>query len=288
MKDLIRIAAVNDLSGFGKCSLTVALPVISATGVECCCLPTALLSTHTGGFAGYTFKDLSDEMLPIARHWREVGVTFDGVYSGYLASAQQAQVLRRAVSVIRTEKTKIIVDPVMADNGKYYSNFGQDMCDAFIDLCSEADIITPNITEAALMTDTQYINGPHSEEYVNLLLTRLSKICHGIIALTGVCPDEETIGTCAYNQQTGEKHLAVRPLRPGTFHGAGDLFASAFSALMLRGASLKDAAEAATVLVGESIDRTVKRDTPRRNGVDFEGAMAKYILQVAKLFDEET
>lgn len=287
MKELIRVAAINDLSGFGKCSLTVALPVISATGLECCCLPTALLSTHTGGFAGYTFKDLSDEMLPIARHWRAEGVQFDGIYSGYLASARQAELLKRAIGILRTEKTKIIVDPVMADNGAYYSNFGDDMCAAFKSLCAGADIITPNITEAAFMTGSEYRRGPHSEDYINSLLSGLGELCHGIIVLTGVSPDDSSIGAVAYDPKTGEKHYAVRPVREGTFHGTGDLFASAFSALMLRGAALKDATETAIMLVSESIDRTVKRETPRRNGVDFEGALPKYILDVAKLFGED-
>ena len=287
MKELTRIAAVHDISGFGKCSLTVALPIISATGVECSCLPTALLSTHTGGFTGYTFKDLSDEMLPIARHWKEVEARFDGVYSGYLASAQQAELLRQAIGIIRNENTKIIVDPVMADDGKYYANFGDDMCQAFRRLCSEADVITPNITEAALMTGISYNDGPHSEEYIDSLLSGLGKICGGMIALTGVRPDAGSIGAVAFDPKTGEKHLAVKPVREGTFHGTGDLFASAFSALLLRGASLKDAAELAIMLVSDSIDRTVMRGTPRRNGVDFEGALPKYILAVAKLFGED-
>lgn len=288
MNEIIRIAAVNDISGFGKCSLTVALPVISATGVECCCLPTALLSTHTGGFTGYTFTDLSDELLPIARHWREVGVSFDGIYSGYLASASQAELLKETVSILRTEKTRLIVDPVMADNGAYYSNFGDEMCRAFKGLCHAADVITPNITEAAFMTGLPYADGPHSEEYIGSLLAGLGEICRGIIVLTGVRPDEGSIGAVAYDPKTSEKHLAVKPICEGPFHGTGDLFASAFSALFLRGAGLKAATETAIMLVSESIDRTVRRGTPRRNGVDFEGALPKYILEVAKLFGEDS
>lgn len=287
LKETKRIAAVHDISGMGRCSLTMALPVISASGVECSCLPTALLSTHTGGFTNFTFKDLSEEMLPIARHWRQVGAEFDGVYSGYLASAAQAELLKEAISIIRTDKTRIIVDPVMADNGSYYSSFGDDMCEAFKRLCAEADIITPNITEAALMTGVAYEDRLHSRDYINTLLEKLGEICHGVIALTGVRPEKGSIGAVAYDTRTGEKHIAVRPVREGTFHGTGDLFASAFSSLTIRGASLKDSTETAIMLVGESIDRTVMLETPRRNGVDFEGALPKYILQVAKLFAED-
>ncbi|NLH00963.1 MAG: pyridoxamine kinase [Clostridiales bacterium] len=286
MEDLKRIAAVHDISGFGKCSLTVALPVISASGVECSCLPTALLSTHTGGFEGYTFKDLSDEMLPIAKHWKKENVTFDGIYSGYLASAGQAEMLEEIIGILSTEKTKIIVDPVMADNGKYYSHFGDEMCRAFRRLCGKAHIITPNITEASLLTDMPYKEGPHDREYIEQLAKRLSGICGGIIAITGVSPEKNSVGVYAFNTRTGEECLSVRPVREGIFHGTGDIFASAFAALMIRGAKLADAAETAISLVSESIDRTSARGTPRRNGVDFEGALPYYIQKVSELFSK--
>ena len=284
MEDIKRIAAIHDISGFGKCSITVALPVISASGVECACLPTALLSTHTGGFSGYTFKDLSDEMLPIARHWKNEGVEFDGIYSGYLASAEQEKMLEEIIKILATEKTKIIVDPVMADNGQYYSNLGDEMCVAFRRLCKKADIITPNITEAALLTDLPFKEGVHDKDYLNSLAEGLSEICNGIIAITGVCPDENSVGVFAFNKKTGEECLSVRKAKEGIFHGTGDIFASAFSSLMIRGAGLEEAAETAISLVGDSIDRTVERKTPRRNGVDFEGALPAYIIKVSELF----
>ena len=148
---LKRIAAIHDLSGLGKCSLTVALPVISATGVECACIPTAVLSTHTGEFTGWTFRDLSDDMLPIARHWQREGVRIDGIYSGYLASPEQAELLSQTIDCIAAPDTLVIVDPVMADNGIYYSQIDERMCAAFRRLLSRADVITPNITEAALL-----------------------------------------------------------------------------------------------------------------------------------------
>lgn len=284
MEDIKRIAAIHDISGFGKCSLTVALPIISASGVECACLPTALLSTHTGGFNDYTFRDLSDEMLPIARHWKNEGIKFDGIYSGYLASAEQANTLEEIISLLATDKTKIIVDPVMADNGIYYLKHGNEMCLKFRRLCGRAHIITPNITEAALLTGVDYKSGPHEEFYINELLEGLKKLCSGIIAITGVCPDENRVGVIAYDTKTGEKCLAVRPKRPGVFYGTGDIFASSFASLILRGASLCNAAETAISLVGDSIDRTAGRGTDRRNGVDFEGALPEYVKKVENLF----
>jgi len=284
MENLKRIAAIHDLSGFGKCSLTVALPVISASGVECSCMPTALLSTHTGGFTGFTFRDLSGEMLPIARHWKNEGIGFDGIYSGYLASASQEKTLEEIIDILAGEKTRIIVDPVMADNGKYYSQLGDEMCGAFRSLCGRAHIITPNITEAALLTGLPYSEGPHSEEYLRELFSGLSALCRGVIAITGVRPDHKNVGVCALNTLTGEKCLCVRPARAGVFYGTGDIFASAFASLILRGAGLGEAAETAISLVGDSIDRTAARSTPRRNGVDFEGALPAYIERVAALF----
>jgi len=288
MKELKRIAAIHDISGLGKCSLTVALPVISASGVECSCIPTALLSTHTGGFTGYTFRDLSDELLPIAGHWKREGIVFDGIYSGYLASAEQGRMLESVIDILADESTKIIVDPVMADNGEYYCNHGREMCLAFRRLCARADIITPNVTEAALLTDNEYFEGPHDDEYIDRLFRGLEKYCSGIIAITSIRSKSGMVGVAALNTRTGERYVAERPVSPGVFYGTGDLFASAFAALTIRGAGLSDAIGTALSLVGDSIDRTVRRGTPRKLGVDFEGALPNYVNAVGRLFNEKT
>ncbi len=280
-----RIAAIHDLSGLGKCSLTVALPVISASGVECSCLPTALLSTHTGEFKGYTFKDLSDQLLPIASHWKSEGLEFDGIYSGYLASAKQEELLEQVIRLLAGENTKVITDPVMADNGAYYSNHGDDMCMAFRRLCKRADIITPNITEAALLTGLPYKPGVHSRNYIGELLSALGELCGGVVAITGVCTAENRVGVIACDSKSGQRVLSERPAAPGVFYGTGDIFASAFSALLVRGASLRDATETAVSLVAGSIDRSVERNTPRRCGVDFEGALPEYIKTIERLFN---
>lgn len=282
--NLKRIAAIHDISGLGKCSLTVVLPVISASGVECACIPTALLSTHTGEFEGFTFKDLSEEILPIARHWQSVGAEFDGIYSGYLASARQADTLEKTIDMLAGEKTRVIVDPVMADNGEYYSNHGDEMCRAFRKLCGRADIITPNITEAALLTGLPYKSGPHEKSYIDALLERLGKICRGIVAITGVCLEDGRVGVTALDTKTGERITVDRPQAPGIFYGTGDIFASAFAALTVRGADLTAATETAVSLVGDCIGATTLRNTPRRFGVDFESVLPDYITKVSKLF----
>jgi len=279
---LKRIAAVHDLSGFGKCSLTVALPIISATGVECACIPTALLSTHTGGFTGWTFRDLSDQMLPIVEHWHREGVRFDGIYSGYLASPEQGELLSRAIDLIRNDDTLVIVDPAMADNGKYYANLDGRMAACFAKLFSKADAVTPNITEACFITGTEYVPGIVSEDYVNLLLDRISAMGPRIAAVTGVSMEPGRVGVAA--RQDGETTFVMNGAREGTFHGSGDVFASAFSALLVRGAKLTDAMGAAVALTADSIERTARRGTPRHYGLDFEGALPAYIAHISSLF----
>lgn len=283
---LKRIAAVHDLSGLGKCSLTVALPIISATGVECACIPTALLSTHTGEFSGWTIRNLSDEMIPIARHWKSTGARFDGIYTGYLANPAQAQTLEKVIDFIAEPESLLIVDPVMADNGSYYSNMGEDMCSAFRHLIRRADVITPNITEAALLTGTAYAPDGHDEQYLRRMFDSLAALGPKIIAITGI-RSGGMIGNVAYHTETGELFRALRPMHEGLFYGTGDIFASSLAALLVRGASLPSALETATALTDESIARSLRHDTPRRFGVDFEGALPAYLCRVRNLFPDE-
>lgn len=280
---LKRIAAVHDLSGLGKCSLTVALPVISATGVECACIPTALLSTHTGEFTGWTLRDLSNEMLPIAQHWKSTGAQFDGVYTGYLANPSQANTLEMVIDVISGPDTMLIVDPVMADNGSYYSNMGEDMCAAFRHLIRRADVITPNITEAALLTGMHYTPDGHDEDYLYNMFRTLASFGPRMITITGIRSDG-MIGNVAFDAATGERFRALRPMHEGLFYGTGDIFASSLAALLVRGASLQSALEIATALTDDSIARSLRHDTPRRFGVDFEGALPAYLDRVRNLF----
>lgn len=279
---LKRIVAIHDLSGLGKCSLTVALPVVSASGVECACIPTALLSTHTGEFTGWTRRDLSGEMLPIARHWKSVGAAFDGIYTGYLASPEQGALVEQVIDTVADEGTMIIVDPAMADNGEYYAGFDDAMCEAHRRLCARADVITPNITEAALLAGVPYRAAPHDRDYLETLMACLASLGPRVVAITGVRPRSGGIGY-AVRCPEGE-FFRISAARDGMFYGTGDLFASAFSALLVRGAGVESALPAAAALVEESVRRTEARGTPRRFGVDFEGALPAYLQAVNRIF----
>ncbi len=281
---LPRMAAIHDISGLGKCSLTVALPIVSATGVECCCIPTALLSTHTGGFTDWTFTDLSGDIVPIAEHWHKLGVGFDAIYSGYLASPAQGRLLERAIELLRNENTLVVVDPAMADNGRYYANLGDEMAESFRRLIKQADIITPNITEACFLTGMEYKTGVHDMAYVTELIDRLSGLGPAFVAVTGVSCETGSVGIVARDNGSGKMCPVMKPALDGTFHGSGDVFASAFAALLTRGAALEDALLTAEEFVTAAIERTAQRDTPRHYGLDFEGVLPEYIEMCKKLF----
>ena len=282
---LKRIAAIHDLSGLGKCSLTVALPVISATGVECACIPTAVLSTHTGEFTGWTFRDLSDDMLPIARHWQREGVRIDGIYSGYLASPEQAELLAQTIDCIAAPDTLVIVDPVMADNGIYYSQIDERMCAAFRRLLSRADASRRTSRRRRCWRGCRMSRARTAMPTSRSWFRALGALGAGVVTVTGVRPQPDVIGNVACDCRTGEMYASMRPAHPGLFYGTGDVFASALAGLLVRGAPLSDALETATALTDESICRSLWRDTPRHFGVDFEGALPAYIRRVEKIFE---
>lgn len=270
-----RIAAIHDISCLGRCSLTVALPIISAAGVETAVIPTALLSTHTGGFKDYTVRDLSSDIVPTARHWKSEGITVDAVYTGYLCSKEQIYLVMEAARLISRNDTLLITDPVMADNGKLYKGFDNDYANYMLKLCSAADIITPNITEAALMLGVKYREGPYTEDYINTLLEGLYVKTHSKIVLTGVYYDERRIGAAVYD---GENKAYVFTERLGRmYHGTGDIFTSTLTAALMNERSLKAAAQIAVNFTAACIKKTMEEDTDQRLGVDFESQIPSLI-----------
>lgn len=287
MDSLKRIAAINDISGLGKCSLTVALPVISATGVECSVIPTALLSTHTGVFSGWTLEDLSEQILPIANHWHEINAHFDGIFTGYLANPAQGELIRKTIELLRSEDTKVIVDPAMADNGKYYSNLDEGMTKCFQDLFQYADIVTPNFTEACFLAGVDYEAGPVSVSHVEMIMDRILDLGPSTVVVTSVSLEENNIGMLSKEKGSDKVYQAMAHELTGMFHGAGDVFASAFSALLIRGAELADATEIAMRFTSDAIGRTAARGTPRHYGLDFESALPAYVLEVDRYFKRD-
>lgn len=268
-----RVVAIHDISCFGKCSLTVALPILSVAGIETSVIPTAVLSTHTGGLDGYTYRDLTDDILPIVSHWQTLGVPFDAVYTGFLGSFKQIDIVAEIFDRLKSPDTLIVVDPVMGDNGRLYSVFNDDFPHGMRKLCEKADIIVPNITEAALLLGKSYKPGPYDTAYIEELLIGLADLGPNQVVLTGVCFDDERLGAACFDKQLGRIEYVFGQRIDGFYHGTGDVFASTLVAGLLTGHTLKNAAEIAVNFTIQSIWRTKKAGTDVRFGVNFEAGL---------------
>ncbi len=276
--DYKRILTIQDISCFGQCSLTVALPILSACGVETVILPSAVLSTHTGGFTGFTFRDLTDDIPKIAAHWKKEGIDFDAIYTGYLGSEKQIDMVTDIFKTLSRPNGIKIVDPAMADNGKLYYGFDQAYADAITRLCKEADYVLPNITEVCFMTGLEY-KEKYDEAYVNKALDALDAIGIKNVILTGVSYDDETTGVVV---KLGDKtdYYKHRKLPVGS-HGTGDVFASAFSGALLRGRSEYDSARIAANYTLRCIENSAGDDN-HRYGAKFETAIPYLIEELNK------
>jgi len=272
-----RIAAIHDISCFGRCSLTVALPIISAAGIETSVIPTAVLSTHTGGFTGFTYRDLTDDIMPIVDHWVSLGLGFDAIYTGFLGSFEQIDLVASVFDKLSSDKTMIFVDPVMADNGKLYAIFPNDFPKGMKKLCAKADVIIPNITEAVFMLNEEYVEGPYDRGYIESLLKRLGTIGAKKIVLTGVFFNNDELGAAAYDTETGEIGYAFSERIEGYYHGTGDVFGSALVASMIKGRSLNESLAIAVDFTSGSIRRTKDAGTDIRFGVNFEEGILKLL-----------
>ncbi len=277
-----RIAAIHDISCFGRCSLTVALPIISAAGIEVSVIPTALLSTHTGGIPGYTFRDLTDEILPVTEHWKSLGLEFDALYTGFLGSFEQIEVVKEVFDKFRQKENLFIVDPVMADNGELYKIFPDSFPAGMCTLCSKADVIVPNITEAVLLLEEPYKEGPYTPRYIEKLLRSLAKLGPKQVVLTGVYFDDEQLGAASYDAGKEEIDFAFAKHIPEYFHGTGDVFASAMVAALLKGLNLPSATAVAVDFTVKSIERTRQAGSDIRFGVDFEPGLLELAQKLSR------
>jgi len=279
-----KVLAIHDISGVGRCSLTVALPVISVMGIETSVLPTAVLSTHTGGFSDFTFRDLTEDILPILRHWQMLDLRFDGIYTGYLGSLAQVDMVKQVIKRTKRPDTLVFIDPVMADDGKLYKNFDASFVGAMRSLVKEANVITPNMTEACLLLERPYKEPPYTTTEVADIVDGLAGFGVDIVCLTGVQFNENEIGAAVQDTLTGETTYILNKKINQQFHGTGDLFASIFFGSLIAGEPVLDATRLAVDYTMKSIERTViaDRDVDIRYGVQFEPFLAELGTAVQK------
>ena len=268
-----RVLTVQDISCLGQCSLTVALPILSACGMQTCIIPSAVLSTHTGGFKNYTFRDLTEDIPKIREHWESENISFDAVYTGYLGSTKQIEYVEEIFGSLLKPNAKIFVDPAMADNGKLYVGFDDNFVREMAKLCGKADVIMPNITEACLMTGQEYKES-YDKEYITELFKKLNALGAECIVLTGVSYDEGSTGVAVY--ENGEYLYYKHKKIAGGCHGTGDVFASAFVGAAMKGKSMIEAAKIAADYTLLCIENTVG-DEDHRYGVKFEIALPELI-----------
>ena len=265
-----RVAAIHDMSGFGRCSLTVAIPVLSAMGLQCCPLPTAFLSTHTGGFEGFSFLDMTDEMPRVAEHWKTLDLGFQCIYSGFLGSERQIQIVSDFIRDFREEDTVVVVDPVMGDHGTVYQTYTPAMCEGMVHLAEQADVIVPNLTEAALLLGVPYGELPTGENGCREIVERLSLDGRRSVVLTGASAAPELTGAMCFDAAAGRTEIVQVQRIPREFYGTGDVFASVLAGALVKGHALAEATRQAVDFVRACAERTAEQNLPIREGVDFE------------------
>ncbi len=269
--DYKRVLTIQDISCVGQCSLTVALPIISACGIETAVLPSAVLSTHTGGFTGYTFRDLTDDLTSISDHWAKENIRFDAVYTGYLGSTKQIDIVKMVMD--RHNDGLNIVDPAMADNGKLYYGFDMEFVEAMKSLCAKADIILPNITEACFLTGLEF-KTEYDREYIESILSALTKMGAKTVILTGVSYSDSTTGVVVF--ENGEYSYYEHAKIFGGCHGTGDVYAAAFTGALMRGKSAFESASIAANYTLKCIENTLS-DKNHWYGAKFETALPDLI-----------
>ncbi len=266
-----RVVVMQALACYGRCSLTVALPVLSCAGVEACPLPTAIFSTHTG-FPQPARVDLGEQMEAIAAHWRALGLRFDLIVIGYLGSAEKIDFALRFIDNFAGPETTVLVDPVMGDHGRLYRGFDVAYARRMRELCARADVILPNLTEACLLLEEPYREEGAAQP--EPLLARLAALCGGDVVLTGARDAGGRIGAAVYRRETGRAERVLGPCVDGAYHGTGDLFASAVAGGLARGAALERSVRVAVDFTAACMARTRELGLPEPGGVQFEPCLS--------------
>lgn len=274
-----RIVTIQDISCVGKCSLTVALPIISAMGIETAVIPTAVLSTHTA-FKNFTYRDLTGDLPKIAKHWKQEKFNFDGIYTGYLGSIEQIDILKEFFKQFKTPDNFIFIDPVMADNGKLYAGFDANFVKEMKKLCKMADIIVPNLTEASYMLEKEY-KEIYSEQEIKDILIELSNLGPKYVVLTGVSFKDNKLGVMSYNKETNEIFTYFKEKIPAKYHGTGDIFASTLVGAITNNNTLEEGLKIAVDYVWETINDTYKTNKKDAYGVNFETKIPYLINRIS-------
>ncbi|MFI3206339.1 MAG: pyridoxamine kinase [Clostridia bacterium] len=277
-----RVLTIQDISLVGRCSLTVALPLLSAIGHETVVLPTAILSSQPSGFGEFTHRDLSEDIVPIKNHWASFNLKFDAIYSGFLSSPEQIEMISQIFDEFKTSDSLIIVDPVMGDNGKLYSIVSEKMLEGMKKLCSKADVIIPNLTEASFMLGEKYLESDYDENYVLGIAKKLAKLGAKKIILTGISFERNKIGSFFYDSKTFEHEYIFSEKIDGSFHGTGDIFASVFTGTLLNELNFKKSIVLASDFVKKSIEKTIELGLEKRQGVAFEPVIAELLKKNRK------
>jgi pyridoxine kinase len=272
-----RVITIQDISCIGKRSLTVALPILSAAGIETSILPTAILSTHTGGFTGYTFRDLTEDVEPITAHWKSLDIRADALYTGYLGSEEQIELMKKLFADFRQEGTVILVDPAMADQGKLYPAFDEQFARGMGNLCAQASIIAPNLTEASFILDKPYPGDDYDQPYIEQTLRELAALGPAQVVLTGVSFEQGKLGAAAYVRSLDSFEYYFTERVEGYYHGTGDIYSSALLAGILNEKPLADAIRIACEFTVAAIRRTRAAATDPKYGVDFEHELGTLI-----------
>lgn len=269
-----RVLTIQDISCIGKCSLTAAIPILSAAGIEPAIIPTAVLSTHTM-FSGFTFRDLTDDMEPIMEHWKKEGFTFDAIYTGYLGSLRQIDIVKKYFEAFGGANTTIIVDPAMADNGKLYTGFDEAFARKMGELCSHADMILPNISEACLMLGEPYPGEDADENTVEELLRKLGTLGAKVNVITGTKFSDGMFGFTGLDPETGFFRYGTERV-PYRSHGTGDVFAAAFTGALVNGQRVGDALRIAADYTAACIKNTYETPGSVNYAVNLESEIGYY------------
>lgn len=270
-----KVALINDLSGFGRCSLAVSIPIITAMGIQCCPLPTAILSNHTG-YKSFFFDDYTNNIEPYYSEWLKLGLSFDMIYTGFLGSIHQIEIIIKFLESF--SNSLVLVDPVMGDNGKIYSTYTTEMCEKMKSLVGYSDIVTPNVTEALMLADTPYKSDISIDELKEIAI-KISKIKPSKVIITGIVDkNQEKISNLIYDAEKNEFSVITKNKSKIEYSGTGDVFASIICGCLINGMDFKDCVEKAAKFVEKCSQQTTLQNTNPTDGVIFE----KYIGDLIK------